>query len=157
WRVGRRAPGRLHLWRRQPGTPLSPPYEGGVRGGAPYEGGARGAVGQTPSVNHQRTLTANNRSCWWTDWLMTRVLGASLLCSLGPLFLILGYLTYRGIGSLDWDFFTQVPVPPGEPGGGLAHAIYGSALLVGLASLFAVPVGILGAVYLSEYRTHAFV
>jgi phosphate transport system permease protein len=78
------------------------------------------------------------------------VLGLCLLITLGPLFLILGYITVRGVSALDWSFFTNLPTdsPPG-----LAHALWGSAMLVGLATLFAVPVGILAAVFLAEYRT----
>jgi phosphate transport system permease protein len=78
------------------------------------------------------------------------VLGLCLLITLGPLFLILGYITVQGATALDWNFFTHLPDddPPG-----LAHALWGSAMLVGLATLFAVPVGILAAIFLSEYRT----
>ncbi len=53
-----------------------------------------------------------------------------------PLFLILGYLLYRGGTSLNWDFFTQLPKPVGQTGGGMANAFYGSALMVGLATAF---------------------
>ena len=70
-----------------------------------------------------------------------------------PLFLIFGFLVVRGISALDWAFFTQLPRPMGEPGGGLANALYGSFLLVGLATLMALPVGLLAAVFLAEYRT----
>jgi phosphate transport system permease protein len=83
------------------------------------------------------------------DWLMTRVLAASFLVTAVPLFLILGYVTFRGVTALDWNFFTHLPNddPPG-----LAHALYGSTMLVGLATLFAVPIGILTAVFLAEER-----
>jgi phosphate transport system permease protein len=85
------------------------------------------------------------------DAIMTVVLATSLVATLTPLFLILGFITIRGARALDWDFFTKLPAPPGEPGG-LAHALGGSALLVGLATLAAVPVGICGAIFLAEYR-----
>jgi phosphate transport system permease protein len=84
--------------------------------------------------------------------LMTAILGACLLITIGFLFLILAYLVVQGIGALDWDFFTKLPVPAGEAGGGMANALVGSALMVGMATLFAVPVGLLAAIYLSEYR-----
>jgi phosphate transport system permease protein len=87
------------------------------------------------------------------NWVMIRVLGLCLVATLGPLFLILGGLVYRGVGALNWAFFTRLPVPPGELGGGLAHAFYGSALMVGMATAFAVPIGIAGAIFLAEYRT----
>ncbi|MFL5331109.1 MAG: phosphate ABC transporter permease subunit PstC [Gemmataceae bacterium] len=84
--------------------------------------------------------------------VMTGVLGGCVVATLVPLFLILGFITFRGALALDWDFFTKLPAPPGEPGGGLAHALGGSAMLVGLATFGAVPVGILAAIYLAEYR-----
>jgi phosphate transport system permease protein len=84
---------------------------------------------------------------------MTAVLALCLVLTCVPLFLILGYITYRGVGSLSWDFFVKLPRPQGETGGGLANAIVGSGILVGLATLLAVPVGLLAAIFLSEYRT----
>jgi phosphate transport system permease protein len=83
---------------------------------------------------------------------MTGVLGLCLILSLGPLFIILGYLVFQGISSLNWEFFVNLPAPPQKTGGGMANALVGSAMLVGLATLFAVPVGILAAIYLAEYR-----
>src|SRR5262249_47975023 len=86
------------------------------------------------------------------DHLMTGVLGMTLVVTLGPLFLILGYLIYRGVGALSWDFFVKLPVSPLETGGALANALVGSAKLVGLATLFATPIGLLTAIYLAERR-----
>jgi phosphate transport system permease protein len=87
-----------------------------------------------------------------TNRLMTGVLAGCLVVTLTPLFLILGMIVLRGVPGLSWDFFTKLPEPPGE-GGGLAHALVGSGLIVGLATVCAVPVGILAAVFLAEYRT----
>jgi phosphate transport system permease protein len=84
---------------------------------------------------------------------MTCVLALCLLASIGPLFLILGHLVYHGVGSINWEFFVNLPAPVGEEGGGMANAIYGSLMLVGLAVMFAVPVGFLAAVYLAEFRS----
>src|SRR5262249_6089630 len=91
-----------------------------------------------------------NRKAKLVDRLMTWVLGGCLAVTLGVLFLILGYIAYRGVTALDLAFFTNLPIdhPPG-----LANALAGSAMLVALATAGAVPVGILGAVYLAEYRT----
>ncbi|MCE9533077.1 MAG: phosphate ABC transporter permease PstA [Planctomycetes bacterium] len=86
------------------------------------------------------------------DRLMTGVLLSCVIVVVIPLFLILGYITYRGVGALSIEFFTERPTPPGIPGGGMAHAIGGSFLLVGLATLFAVPSGILAAVFLAEFK-----
>ncbi len=96
---------------------------------------------------------ANSTRARQVDGVMTGVLIACLLITIGPLFFILGYLLVMGVESLDWAFFTQVHVPIGETGGGIAHAIVGSAMLVGLATLFAVPVGLMTAIYLAEYRS----
>jgi phosphate transport system permease protein len=67
------------------------------------------------------------------------------------LFFILGYLVWQGGRSLSWDFFTKLPTPVGEAGGGFANAIVGSAKLLALASLIGVPVGFIGGVYLAEF------
>ncbi|MBI4516598.1 MAG: phosphate ABC transporter permease PstA [Deltaproteobacteria bacterium] len=68
-----------------------------------------------------------------------------------PLVLILGYLITKGITALNFDFFTQLPAPVGEPGGGMANAIVGTITLIGLACVLGLPVGVLAGVYLSEY------
>jgi phosphate transport system permease protein len=81
------------------------------------------------------------------------VLGLGLVSTCLPLFLILGFIVYRGVGSLSIDFFTQIPRPMGETGGGLANALVGSLIIVSLATAFALPIGVLAAVYLAEYRT----
>lgn len=109
-----------------------------------------------PSTNNGRPAVVvprqPRRLARFVDRLMTVVLGCCLAVSIGPLLLILGYILYRGVGALNWDFFTQLPAPAGETGGGLAHAMLGSLMLVGLATAFAVPVAILAAVHLAEYR-----
>jgi phosphate transport system permease protein len=82
------------------------------------------------------------------------MLGITALCTLltvGALLFILGDLVAHGIGSLNWAFFTRLPVPVGEKGGGLANAIVGSGKVLLLATLFGIPIGFLGGVYLSEY------
>ena len=81
--------------------------------------------------------------------------GGCQLLTVIPLFLILGYITVRGAGGVNWDFFTKLP--NGRDGRGLANALYGSVMLVGIATAFAVPVGILAAVFLAEYRNNRLV
>jgi phosphate transport system permease protein len=90
------------------------------------------------------------------DRAMTAVFAASLLATIAPLFLILGFIIVRGASGLTWAFFTQLPAPPGLPGGGLAHALVGSARLVFLATVAAVPIGILAAIALAEFRPSRF-
>lgn len=81
---------------------------------------------------------------------------AMVLVALVPLVAVLGYLIMKGAGGLSWSFFTQLPKPVGETGGGMANALSGSAILVGLACLIGLPVGLLGAIYLAEYGDNAF-
>jgi len=83
--------------------------------------------------------------------------GAAVLCTLAvllPLALIFGYLLAKGCSSLSFSFFTQLPKPVGEPGGGMANAIVGTLTLIGLASLLGLPVGVLAGVYLAEHGHH---
>lgn len=82
---------------------------------------------------------------------MLTMTGVCAVVSVSILFFILGYLVYNGGTSINWAFFTQLPKPVGEPGGGMANAIVGSAKLLLAASLFGVPVGFLGGVYLAEF------
>lgn len=82
---------------------------------------------------------------------MFALCAACALLSLCVLFAILGYIGWKGFSSLSWEFLTRLPRPVGEPGGGIANAVLGTAKLVGLAGLLGIPVGVLGAVYLAEY------
>jgi phosphate transport system permease protein len=83
--------------------------------------------------------------------IMLSLTGACTVISLSVLFVVLGYITWKGGSSLNWDFITNLPKPVGETGGGIVNAIIGSAKIVGLAACFGVPIGVLGAVYLAEY------
>jgi phosphate transport system permease protein len=76
---------------------------------------------------------------------------AALLATL-PLLFILGYLLREGVSSLNIDFFTRMPKPVGESGGGMANAIFGTLVLIGLASAFGLPIGIGAGLYLAEQR-----
>jgi phosphate transport system permease protein len=87
------------------------------------------------------------------------MLSLTALCTLvaaGTLVFILGYLFVHGAKSLNWDFFTKLPTPVGETGGGMANAIIGSAKLLLLATCVGVPVGFLGGVYLAEFGGTTF-
>jgi phosphate transport system permease protein len=105
-------------------------------------------VDRTPrSVHHLRAVTNQI------------VIGACVLAAclvVLPLVLIVGYLLANGVGGLNLAFFTHMPKPVGEAGGGMANAIVGTLLVVGLAALIALPVGIGAGVYLAEYGRGRF-
>ncbi len=82
---------------------------------------------------------------------MTLVMACFTLAVLVPLALIFIHIIRMGFGSINLDFFTQIPKPPGEAGGGMANGLAGSAVLIFLSSLLGIPIGIFGAIYLSEY------
>jgi phosphate transport system permease protein len=91
--------------------------------------------------------------------VMLSATGVCAVSIVAVLLFILGYLFVNGATSLNLAFFTELPKPVGETGGGMANAIVGSAKILGLALLFGVPIGFLGGVYLAEYagRAGAFV
>src|SRR6266516_4420387 len=76
--------------------------------------------------------------------------GCALLV-VAPLGLLFYHLLNSGIGAVNWDFFTKLPKPVGEIGGGMANAIVGTFVLLGIAALIGVPLGVFGGVFLSEY------
>jgi len=80
----------------------------------------------------------------------------SVLVALLPLAAILFYVVKEGIGAMNIAFFTQMPKPVGEPGGGMANAIVGTLILIGIAALLAVPIGCICGIHLSEYRKSKF-
>jgi len=82
------------------------------------------------------------------------VIGISTLAALaglGMLVWILGDVALKGVRAINWDFFTALPAPPGEGGGGLANAIVGTLVLTVVAALLAVPFGVLAGTYLAEW------
>ena len=84
--------------------------------------------------------------------VMVGLMAAAVVVAVLPLFLILASLVLRGAQSLTPEFFVNRPAPVGETGGGVAHAILGTLMIVGVASLVAVPVGIGAGIFASEYR-----
>jgi hypothetical protein len=87
---------------------------------------------------------------------MTGVATLTVILVLVPLIAIFGYLVYRGIGSINWAFLTQTPKPVGEPGGGMANAIVGSASILMIASVVGVPVGVGAGIYRRRSERRAF-
>ena len=108
---------------------------------------AASAQPTVPSVSWRRRIV---------DHAMTAVATLTVILVLVPLIAIFGYLVYRGIGSINWAFLTQTPKPVGEPGGGMANAIVGSAFILTIASVVGVPVGIGAGIYLAEFGRNRF-
>jgi phosphate transport system permease protein len=95
----------------------------------------------------------------WRRGLSATMIGLSVLAvvaALVPVAMILFFVVVKGIGAISLDFFTHMPKPVGETGGGMANAILGSLTMVGLGALFAVPIGIVAGIYLSEYSGTRF-
>jgi phosphate transport system permease protein len=86
-----------------------------------------------------------------TDHLVTALAILATIIVVTPLIAIFAYLLYKGASSLNLQFFTQIPKPEGETGGGMANAIVGSAVLLALSSLIGIPIGIGGGIFLAEY------
>jgi phosphate transport system permease protein len=91
-----------------------------------------------------------------TNALALGSVGLAALIVTVPLFLILGTVVYHGMAELNWSFLTQIPKPVGEEGGGMANAIVGSLMLLGVASLIGIPLGIGAGVFLAEYGRNAW-
>ena len=94
-----------------------------------------------------------NRLVWrrWKSRIMVGLMIAAVGLAVTPLVLILGTLIVKGAGSINLDFFTKTPVPAGETGGGVAHAIVGTLMMVGMAALIGLPVGIGAGIFSAEY------
>ncbi|MGB9071924.1 MAG: phosphate ABC transporter permease PstA [Terriglobales bacterium] len=111
-----------------------------------------------PDTNSNSALVIPPISLWrrGMDHLMTGVAVLTVILVLLPLGAIFAYLIYKGIGSINWAFLTQTPKPVGEPGGGMANAIVGSATILAIASLMGVPLGIGAGIYLAEYGRNRY-
>ncbi len=83
--------------------------------------------------------------------VMLTLTGVCTLLTSSVLFLVLGFLTYNGWRSVNFDFFTKLPLSAGETGGGMANAIVGSGVVILIAAAIGIPVGFLGGVYLAEF------
>ena len=96
------------------------------------------------TASHQRWRRMKSRG-------MTVLLCLCAFVVMAPLFLVVYFLVSAGASALDWNFFTQIPKPPGELGGGMANAIGGTFELLAMAAVVGVPLGVMGGVYLAEY------
>lgn len=88
--------------------------------------------------------------------LVVFLCGAAVVLALIPLAFVFFYVIKQGFSALNWDFFTKMPKPVGEAGGGMANAMVGTLILISVASLIAVPVGLIAGIYLSEYGAKPF-
>jgi len=84
------------------------------------------------------------------DRVMTGLTLGAILVAVLPLASVLGYVVLQGASALNWAFFTHLPAPVGEAGGGMANAMAGTLTLIGLAACVGVPVGVLGGLFLAE-------
>jgi phosphate transport system permease protein len=109
-----------------------------------------------PDLERKAKVPALSLGRRFVDLLATLAAAGAVLLVLLPLGAIFGYLVYKGFGALNWAFLTQIPKPVGEPGGGMANAIGGSILILGIASIFGVPLGIGAGIYLAEYGRGRF-
>jgi phosphate transport system permease protein len=98
-------------------------------------------------------LTARRK---FLSGLVVFLCGTAVAVALVPLFFVFAYVLQKGFSSLSWDFFTKMPKPVGEPGGGMANAMLGTLYLIAIASVLAIPVGMIAGVYLSEYGKKPF-
>ncbi len=98
-----------------------------------------------------RARTSNRLWRVFANHLATVAAVGSTILVMAPLIAIFGYLIYKGASSLNVAFFTQIPKPVGEPGGGMANSILGSGILLAIASLMGVPIGIAGGIYIAEF------
>jgi phosphate transport system permease protein len=104
------------------------------------------------SLQPFRKMTASNHN--WRKFKNGLMQVVTFLCAIlvvTPLAMVFYHLIRFGFGSINWAFFTQLPKPVGETGGGMANAIMGTFILLGQAALLGVPIGVLGGVFLSEY------
>jgi len=100
-------------------------------------------------IEKNKSIVSTRRK--FTNMLMLSMTGVMTLFALIPLFWIIGYVVYKGGQYINLDFFTQTPRPLGIEGGGVLHAIEGTLVITVLASIFAIPPGILAAFYAARY------
>jgi len=98
-----------------------------------------------------QSSAGNRRWRWFANHMASWLAVLATILVIAPLVAIFVDLVYKGASSLNVNFFIKLPVPPGEHGGGMANAILGSAVLLGIASALGIPVGIAAGIYLAEY------
>jgi len=104
-------------------------------------------------IRRKISRSARFNAAWRSgkNHLATGLAIVSTLLVVAPLVAIFGYLVFKGASSLNWTFFTQMPKPIGEVGGGMANAIAGSGLILAIASAIGIPIGIAAGIFLAEF------
>jgi len=105
----------------------------------------------SPRNFQSRSMRLNNTWRSTKNYLVSALAIIATVMVIVPLVAILSYLIYKGASSLNFAFFTHIPAPVGEAGGGMANSIVGSGIILTLASLMGIPIGIAAGVYLSEF------
>jgi len=108
-----------------------------------------GTPGEIFDIQSLKANKSSSRNLF--NIIMTGLSGLSILIALIPLVLVLFYVIFKGANRLDLDLFTKLPPPPGSAGGGIANAIMGTLIVVAIAAAIAVPIGVLCAIWLSEF------
>lgn len=109
------------------------------------------AADGAPAYRSLMTVDAHTRNRQFRSRLLRYSLTASMLLAIIPLVMIITQVTINGYGTLSWEFLSQIENPPRREGGGYLNGIVGTLYMVGIATVLAVPLGILGAVYIVEY------
>jgi phosphate transport system permease protein len=91
-----------------------------------------------------------------TNVVMSGLCVGSALVAVGVLAVVFSYTLIQGLGALNLDFFIEMPAPVGEPGGGMANALAGTGILIGLGAIFGLPTGIMAGIYLAENSKSPF-
>jgi phosphate transport system permease protein len=113
-------------------------------------------VAERQEVYRMKTKSTTLKRRKAVNSIMIGLTIVATLLALTPLFSILGYVVVKGAGSLNLAFFTDLPAPPGEAGGGMANGIVGTFVLIGIASIIGVPFGMMAGIFLSEYGRNRF-
>src|ERR1700679_1401483 len=113
--------------------------------------GGDGTPARAPINMRSRWMRINSARRYAVNHLISGLALLSTILVIVPLVAILVYLLYKGASSLNLAFFTHIPAPVGEPGGGMANAMVGSGIVLLVASLMGIPVGIGAGVYLAEF------
>ncbi len=104
-------------------------------------------IGGAPGLTAGRNMRRRRRM----DVLMRGLMGLAAILAVGPLLIVLAFVLIQGLPALNLDLLTQLPVPPGQPGGGVAPAFVGTLIMVSLGAVIGTPVAVLAAIYIREY------